>query len=221
VKSSPRIASSENSEAVVLLSGKVNDASGKVPVGASVSYEDLKTGKIIGQATPDPSSGEYKLVLPYGINYGITAKANGFLPSSLHLDLSQMRGRYLELDGRDLAMAPIAKGSTVTVNNLFFELNKATLTAESEPELKRMVQVMLDNVSLRIEISGHTDNTGTDVINDALSQARADAVKIYLLNAGIPSSRIQSKGYGSKKPKVSNDTEEGRAQNRRVEFSIL
>ncbi len=221
VKSSPRIASSENSASVVLLSGKVNDASGKVPVGASVSYEDLKTGKIIGQATPDPGTGLYKLVLPYGTNYGITAKAEGFLPSSLHLDLSQMRGRYLELDGRDLAMAPIAKGSTVTVNNLFFELNKATLTPESEPELKRMVQVMLENVTLRIEILGHTDNTGTDVINDALSQARADAVKIYLLNAGIPAGRIQSKGYGSKKPKVSNDTEEGRAQNRRVEFSIL
>jgi outer membrane protein OmpA-like peptidoglycan-associated protein len=107
------------------------------------------------------------------------------------------------------------------VNNLFFELNKATLTPESEPELKRMAQVMLENTSLRIEISGHTDNTGTDVINDALSQARADAVKTYLLNAGIPSGRIQSKGYGSKKPKVSNDTDEGRAQNRRVEFSIL
>jgi outer membrane protein OmpA-like peptidoglycan-associated protein len=84
-----------------------------------------------------------------------------------------------------------------------------------------MVQVMLDNVALRIEISGHTDNTGTDVINNALSQARADAVKTYLLSAGIPAARIQSKGYGSKKPKVSNDTEEGRAQNRRVEFSIL
>jgi outer membrane protein OmpA-like peptidoglycan-associated protein len=132
-----------------------------------------------------------------------------------------MRGRYLELDGRDLAMAPIAKGSTVTANNLFFELNKATLTPESEPELKRMAQVMRENATLRIEISGHTDNTGTDAINDALSQARADAVKNYLLTAGIPTNRIQSKGYGSKKPKVSNETEEGRAQNRRVEFSIL
>lgn len=221
VKQSPRIASSETSESVVLLSGKVNDAKGKVPSGASVTYEDLKTGKIIGQATPDPGTGQYKLVLPYGTNYGITAKADGYFPSSTNLDLSQLRGRYLELDGRDLAMAPIAKGSMVTVNNLFFELNKATLTPESEPELKRMAQVMLDNAALRIEISGHTDNTGTDVINDALSQARADAVKTYLLTAGIPALRIQSKGYGSKKPKVSNDTDDGRAQNRRVEFLIL
>ncbi|MFD3394377.1 OmpA family protein [Aquirufa sp. OSTEICH-129V] len=221
VKSSPRIASSETSSAVVLLSGKILNSTGMVPGGASVAYEDLKTGKIIGQATPDPSTGQYKLVLPYGINYGITAKADGFLPSSLHLDLSQMRGRYLELDDRDLTMVPIAKGSTMTVNNLFFELNKATLTPESDPELKRMVQVMQDNPSLRIEISGHTDNTGTDLINDRLSQARADAVQAYLLAAGVAQTRIQSKGYGSKKPKVSNETEEGRSQNRRVEFAIL
>jgi outer membrane protein OmpA-like peptidoglycan-associated protein len=221
VKSSPRIASSETSSAVVLLSGKILNATGLVPGGASVAYEDLKTGKIIGQATPDPSTGQYKLVLPYGINYGITAKADGFLPSSLHLDLSQIRGRYLELDDRDLTLVPIAKGSIMTVNNLFFELNKATLTPESDPELKRMAQVMQDNPSLRIEISGHTDNTGTDLINDRLSQARADAVQAYLLAAGIAQSRIQSKGYGSKKPKVSNDTEESRGQNRRVEFAIL
>lgn len=221
VKSSPRIASSETSASVVLLSGKILNATGVVPGGATVAYEDLKTGKIIGQATPDPGTGQYKLVLPYGINYGITAKADGFLPSSLHLDLSQMRGRYLELDDRDLTMVPIAKGSSMTVNNLFFELNQATLTPESEPELKRMVQVMQDNPSLRIEISGHTDNTGTDVINDRLSQARADAIQSYLMSAGIAQARIQSKGYGSKKPKVSNDTEEGRGQNRRVEFAIL
>jgi OOP family OmpA-OmpF porin len=221
VKSSPRITSSEASSAVVLLSGKISNGTGTVPGGASVAYEDLKTGKIIGQATPDPSTGQYKLVLPYGINYGITAKADGFLPSSLHLDLSEMRGRYLELDDRDLTMVPIAKGSSMTVNNLFFELNKATLTPESDPELKRMVQVMQENPSLRIEISGHTDNTGTDLINDRLSQARADAVQAYLLAAGIPQARIQSKGYGSKKPKVSNETEEGRSQNRRVEFAIL
>jgi OOP family OmpA-OmpF porin len=221
VKNSPKIISSEASEAVVLLSGKILNATGVVPGGASVAYEDLKTGKIIGQASPDPNTGQYKLVLPYGVNYGITAKADGFLPSSLHLDLSQMRGRYLELDDRDLTLMPIAKGSSVTINNLFFELNKASLTPESDPELKRMVQVMQENPGLRIEISGHTDNTGTDAINDRLSQARADAVQAYLLAAGIAQTRIQSKGYGSKKPKISNETEEGRSQNRRVEFAIL
>jgi len=216
------IGSSKTSDPVVLLSGKVmNSASNTVPDGASVTYEDLKTGQLLGTAKPDPVSGVYKLVLPYGVNYGITAKANGFLPSSINLDLSKLSGRYLELDERDLTMAPIKKGSSMTVNNLFFELGKANLTPESEPELKRLVQVMTENSSLTIEISGHTDNTGTDEINNKLSQARADAVKNYLLAAGINAARIQAKGYGSFKPKATNETEEGRQANRRVEFAIL
>jgi len=212
----------EASEAVVLISGKVvNTNTGKVPEDATITYEDLKTGKTIGLAKPDPNSGIYKLVLPYGINYGITAKANGMLPSSINIDLSKLRGRYLELDEKDLVMAPIAKGSTVTINNLFFELNKATLTPESEPELKRIVSVLNDNKTLVIEVSGHTDNTGSDEFNNKLSLDRADAVKAYLLNAGIDGNRIKTKGYGKTKPKESNDTEEGRAVNRRVEFVIL
>ena len=212
----------EASEAVVLISGKVmNTQTGKVPEDATITYEDLKTGKTIGLAKPDPNSGLYKLVLPYGINYGITAKAKGMLPSSINIDLSRLRGRYLELDEKDIVMAPIAKGSTVTMNNLFFELNKATLTPESEPELKRIVSVLNDNKTLVIEVSGHTDNTGSDEFNNKLSLDRADAVKTYLLVAGIDGNRIKTKGYGKSKPKESNDTEEGRAINRRVEFVIL
>ncbi len=211
-----------SSEAVVLISGKVlNTQTGKVPDDATITYEDLKTGKTIGLAKPDPNSGLYKLVLPYGVNYGITAKAKGMLPSSINIDLSKLRGRYLELDEKDLVMAPIAKGSTVTINNLFFELNKATLTPESEPELKRIVSVLNENKTLAIEISGHTDNTGSDEFNNKLSLDRADAVKTYLLGAGIDGNRIKTKGYGKTKPKESNDTEEGRAINRRVEFVIL
>ncbi len=222
VKGSPRSVSSEQSEAVVLVSGRVLDPqTGKVPDETNISYEDLKTGKTIGIAKPDPKTGLYKLVLPYGVNYGITAKAKGFLPSSINIDLSKLRGRYLELDERDLVMAPIAKGSSMTINNLFFETGKATLTAESDPELKRIVQVMQENATLQIEISGHTDNTGSDELNNKLSQDRADAVKNYLMNAGVKSDRIRTKGYGKTKPKADNSTEEGRQLNRRVEFAIL
>ncbi|WP_276343919.1 OmpA family protein [Aquirufa aurantiipilula] len=222
VKGSPRSVSSEQSEAVVLVSGRVLDPqTGKVPDETNISYEDLKTGKTIGIAKPDPKTGLYKLVLPYGVNYGITAKAKGFLPSSINIDLSKLRGRYLELDERDLVMAPIAKGSSMTINNLFFETGKATLTAESDPELKRIVQVMQENATLQIEISGHTDNTGSDELNNKLSQDRADAVKNYLINLGVKSDRIRTKGYGKTKPKADNSTEEGRQMNRRVEFAIL
>ena len=222
VGGSTRSVTSQESDPVVLLSGTVlNQQTGKVPEDASVTYEDLSTGKVLGQAKPDPATGKYKLVLPYGKNYGITAKAKGLIPASTNLDLSTMKGRYLELDDRDLSMVPLVKGNTATINNLFFDLGKATLKPESGPELKRILQVMTENKSLVIEISGHTDNTGSDEINDKLSLERANAVKENLLKGGIDTSRIRTKGYGKSKPKADNSTEEGRQINRRVEIEIL
>ena len=220
--SSTRSVTSQESDPVVLLSGTVlNQQTGKVPEDASVTYEDLSNGKVLGQAKPDPITGKYKLVLPYGKNYGITAKAKGLIPTSTNLDLSTMRGRYLELDDRDLSMVPLVKGNTATINNLFFDLGKAILKPESEPELKRILQVMKENIALVIEISGHTDNTGSDEINNKLSLERANAVKENLLKGGIDQARIRTKGYGKSKPKADNATEEGRQINRRVEIEIL
>ena len=220
--SSTRSVTSQESDPVVLLSGTVlNQQTGKVPENASVTYEDLTSGKALGQAKPDPSTGKYKLVLPYGKNYGITANAKGLIPTSINIDLSTARGRYLELDDRDLSMVPLVKGNTATVNNLFFDLGKSSLKPESEPELKRILQVMKENKALVIEISGHTDNTGSDEINNKLSLERANAVKEYLLNGLIESIRIRTKGYGKLKPKADNATEEGRQINRRVEIEIL
>ena len=220
--SSTRSVTSQDSDPVVLVSGTVlNQQTGKVPEDASVSYEDLATGKVLGQAKPDPATGKYKLVLPFGKNYGITAKAKGLIPTSTNLDLTTMKGRYLELDDRDLSMVPLVKGNTATINNLFFDLGKATLKSESAPELKRILQVMSENKALVIEISGHTDNTGSDEINNKLSLERANAVKDYLLKGGIDTARIRTKGYGKTKPKADNATEEGRQINRRVEIEIL
>ena len=222
VNGSTRSVTSQDSDPVVLLSGTVlNQNTGKVPEDAIVTYEDLSNGKVIGQAKPDPSTGKYKLVLPYGKNYGITAKAKGLIPTSTNLDLTTIRGRYLELDDRDLSMVPLVKGNTATINNLFFDLGKATLKPESAPELKRILQVMAENKTLVIEISGHTDNTGSDEINTKLSLERANAVKENLLKGGIDQARIKTKGYGKSKPKADNATEEGRQINRRVEIEIL
>ena len=222
VNGSTRSVTSQESDPVVLLSGTVlNQQTGKVPEDASVTYEDLSNGKVLGQAKPDPTTGKYKLVLPYGKNYGITAKAKGLIPTSTNLDLTTARGRYLELDDRDLSMVPLVKGNTATINNLFFDLGKATLKPESEPELKRILQVMKENNALVIEISGHTDNTGSDEINNKLSLERANAVRENLLKGGIDQARIKTRGYGKSKPKADNATEEGRQINRRVEIEIL
>jgi OmpA-OmpF porin, OOP family len=210
------------SDPVVLVSGKVIDAkTGKVPANSKIIYEDLSNGKELGIATPDPITGIYKIVLPYGKNYGITTKIEGYVGTSQNLDLSKMNGKYLEIEGKDMTVKPVEVGVKVEMNNIFFEFGKATLKPESYPELNRIAEFFKTNKKVISEISGHTDNVGSDEVNNKLSQERADVVRNYLLTQGVPAERITAKGYGKTRPKVDNNTPENQAINRRVEFEIL
>ena len=118
-------------------------------------------------------------------------------------------------------MIPIAVGSTVLLNNIFFESAKAVLKDESMAELNRLLALFEQVPGLVIEISGHTDSVGADEYNLNLSDARANAVRDYLLEKGINEEQITAKGYGETVPVATNDTDEGRQENRRVEFKIL
>ena len=211
-----------SSDPVVLLSGNVFDAkSKKVPANAKVIYEDLTNGQELGVASPDPNSGLYKIVLPYGKKYGVTVVADGYVGSGLNIDLSKM-GKYLEIGGKDLTLIPAESGQKLTLNNIFFEFGKTNLQEESFPELNRLIDFLNNNKAMQIEISGHTDSIGSDEVNNKISQGRADAVKNYLAAQGkISAARIVTKGYGKTRPVATNDTEEVQQANRRVEFLIL
>jgi outer membrane protein OmpA-like peptidoglycan-associated protein len=110
---------------------------------------------------------------------------------------------------------------SVRINNIFFDFNESILKPESYLELDRLYKYLNDNPEINVEISGHTDNVGTEEYNITLSYARANAVKEYLVSKGINLNRIVSKGYGKSKPVATNETDEGRQLNRRVEFKIL
>lgn len=112
-------------------------------------------------------------------------------------------------------------GSTIRLNNIFFDFGKATLRPESFPELDRLVSYMADNKGMEIELSGHTDNVGSKEANLKLSDDRAKAVTEYIVTQGIKAERIKTLGYGETKPVSTNDTDEGKQLNRRVEFTIL
>jgi outer membrane protein OmpA-like peptidoglycan-associated protein len=122
---------------------------------------------------------------------------------------------------KDLYLSPIEVGEVVRINNVFFDFAKATLREESYPELNRVVKFMNDNPSMEIALGGHTDNVGSDPANLKLSEERIQSVKAYIAEQGIDGDRMSAKGYGETKPIASNDTEEGRQQNRRVEFTIV
>jgi OOP family OmpA-OmpF porin len=204
---------------VVLITGKVLNQKTNEPLDATISYNGLVDGKNYGVARTNPATGEYKIVLPYGRNYDFTAGAANFIGVSDNLDLTGV-GEYQEIE-RDLYLVPIEVGATVRLNNIFFETGKAELKKESFVELNRVIKFLKDNPTVKIELSGHTDNVGNKDFNKTLSQKRADAVMNYLSKNGIDTGRLVSKGYGMEKPVADNATEEGKAKNRRVEFTIL
>jgi outer membrane protein OmpA-like peptidoglycan-associated protein len=203
---------------VLIVRGTVRDVSGKI-VPARVSYERLGEHRQLGSALADPVTGAYTLSLPAGEQYGFRAEHEGYYPVSENFDLRGL-AEYRE-EQRDLVLVPIGAGSTVRLNNVFFDFGKAELRPESMAELDRLVAFLASNPAMRIEVAGHTDDRGTDEFNQALSRDRAQAVATYLTARGIAAARLQARGYGRSRPVADNATEEGRQQNRRVEFTIL
>jgi outer membrane protein OmpA-like peptidoglycan-associated protein len=204
---------------VVLIYGNVYNAENNNPIGTEIKYELLSTGEEVGVANSSPSDGSYKIVLPYGKNYGYSAKADGFYSISENINLEEISG-YKEIK-KDLFLAPIEIGEIVRLNNVFFDFNKYELKPESYPELFRVVKFLNDYPNIEVELSGHTDNIGTHEYNQRLSENRANAVAEYLFAKGINRTRIIVTGYGETQPADTNDSEEGRQKNRRVELKIL
>ncbi|MCE3294470.1 MAG: OmpA family protein [Crocinitomicaceae bacterium] len=204
---------------VVLVKGKVLDSKTKMPIpAASVSYEILANGSPVGTASSNPQTGEYMIVLGYGQNYGFSAGSKGYISVSENLDLTKVE-EYREIT-KDLYLTPIEVGSIVRMNNIFFDVAKATLKPESAAELNKVAAVLKDNPGISIEIGGHTDSDGSDDLNKKLSQSRANSVKAYLESLGISAARVTSVGYGEAKPSVPNNSDDNKQLNRRVEFKI-
>ena len=206
---------------VVLLSGNVyNQKTGK-PLMASLVYEILPEGTIAGNGVSNPDDGSFKMVLPYNNNYSIRATADKFFAQSENLNLdSLIQEGYVEVH-KDLYLVPIEIGQVVRLNNVFFDFDKWDLRGESFLELNRVVKLLKENPAIVIEMSAHTDSRGSDEYNFRLSDNRARSVMDYILSKGIDPSRITSQGYGEAMPVATNDTDDGRQLNRRVEFKIL
>lgn len=208
-------------EAVATISGKITDNKNN-PLEAIIRWEDLSTGKVIGELKSNPTDGNYFIVLPMSKNYGYFVSKDKYYPSSGNIDLrKKTKVDVLQNISLTAYQEIIQEGKEVPLKNLFFEYNKSDIKSESFPELNRLVSFLQSNPSLKIEISGHTDNQGLAATNQALSENRAKAVRLYLIEKKIAESRISAVGYGSSKPIASNDNDEGKAQNRRVEIKAV
>ena len=206
---------------VATVSGKLLDKNNK-PVAAEIIWEDLQTGKSVGQSKSDPSDGSFFIVLPLGKIYGYYVDKDEYFPLSNNLDLTKEKKAKDVEENIDLVTFKemIEKGIAVPVNNLFFYVSAHELLPASLPELKRIAKI-IKLKKIKVEISGHSDNTGTEDYNQKLSELRANAVKLFLIKEGCNSDMLSTIGYGSSKPIDLTDTEEGRSRNRRFELKFI
>lgn len=208
-----------SAEKMVHVAGTIIDKKTGKAVSADAQVRIEVEGMPDAVATIDPANGTYELALPPRRHYVVNARATGYYPVYEDLDFTRETGNT-EVP-RDLVIVPIEVGQSIRINNIFFEPAKSVLKKESFAELDRVSAFLRDNPDIKIEIGGHTDNVGKAVTNQKLSQARAKAVADYIIRNGVGKDRVVAKGYGLTKPVASNKTKEGKAMNRRVEFTIL
>jgi OmpA-OmpF porin, OOP family len=205
---------------VVTIKGKVSDENGK-PLNAALKWYELNTNRNIGSLTSNPETGDYIITLPNGTGYSYFAEKEGYYSVSNMVDLTA-ESSFKEMTV-DIIMSSVKtlEQTSIKLNNIYFDFDKFELQPESFTELDRVYKFLSENPDVKIEISAHTDSKGGDDYNLQLSQKRAESVVSYLISKGIDGARLTAKGYGEANPVGDNETEEGRAQNRRVEMRIV
>ena len=182
-----------------------------------LAYIETDQEVAVMKSRPD---GSYQVVLPSGKNYSLSAFAKGYVFHSERFDIAQA-APYQVIE-KNVLLNKLVEKAIITLNNIFFDFDKATLRPESKGDLNNLINLLRQNPTMRIEVRGHTDSKGSDEYNITLSHNRAKSVMDYLIKmGGIDAGRLLSYGYGERMPIASNATDEGRQMNRRVEFKIL
>jgi outer membrane protein OmpA-like peptidoglycan-associated protein len=205
---------------VTYMKGKVFDALDHRLLKAQFELVDLETGRIIFSSFSDSLTGEFLVSIPVNRNYMLNVAKKAYLFFSENFSLKNS----FDADKpflKDVPLQPMMIGNSVVLKNVFFDTDSYALKKESTVELKKVVRLLQTNPEIKIEIGGHTDNTGNLDYNQKLSESRAKAVVDYLISTSVKADRMVSKGYGMNIPVATNDTEEGRAQNRRTELKII
>lgn len=205
---------------VVKIVGEVVNKKDQSPIeGAEVIFQNISDHTVEGHQFSD-INGDFEMSIPSGYKYEIIVKKEGFLNIENHfLDFNDIYDN--DTINYRLEMTPIEVGERIALDNIYFDFDKATLRLESINQLNKVVDFLKENKKVKIELDGHTCSIGQEDYNKELSELRALAVKQYLSNSGISDKRLTSFGFGETQPLESNETDEGREKNRRVEFVII
>ena len=198
----------------------VVDAETNQPINAKVRMKGTDNSTVGSFSLGDGVS-EFVIMSSIAKNYIVYVEMEGYIFENIEISLGGATQTEVK-EEKTIKLRKIKTGEISVLRHVFFDTGKATLTPESSDELDKFVLMMRQNSKAKVEIGGHTDNTGTHDLNVKLSQQRAAAVKNYLTSKGIEAKRVTAIGYAETMPIVSNDDEEGgRSINRRVEFKVL
>ncbi|MES2513041.1 MAG: OmpA family protein [Bacteroidota bacterium] len=207
-------------EKITYVKGLTYNAKTKLPVDASFELIDLETQQSVTSAYSN-SAGEFLVTLTSNHNYLVNVSKPGFLFYSDNFSLKDKVADYSKPYQLQIPLQPIDTG-IIELKNIFFDVNKWDLKAESKAELQKIITFLKANPTLKVEFSGHTDNSGDKVFNKTLSNNRAKAIYDYVIEKGaLTPANLSYKGYGDTKPKAPNDTPENKAKNRRTELKVL
>jgi outer membrane protein OmpA-like peptidoglycan-associated protein/tetratricopeptide (TPR) repeat protein len=198
--------------------GKVYDKKTNAGLPSTVVLTDINSRQIISKLQTD-EQGNYLITLPVGKDYAFNVHRKGYLFYSQNYNIDSTSTD--SVFNVDIPLEPIEANAKIILKNVFFDTKKTDLKPASITELDNVVRLMNENPNMKILIGGFTDNVGKPADNLKLSTGRAVAVVNYLLSKGINNNRLSFKGFGETKPIATNDTEEGRAQNRRTELSVV
>lgn len=198
--------------------GKVYDKKTKAGLPSTVVLTDINSRQIISKLQTD-EQGNYLITLPVGKDYAFNVHRKGYLFYSQNYNIDSTSTD--SVFNVDIPLEPIEANAKIILKNVFFDTKKTDLKPASITELDNVVRLMNENPNMKILISGYTDNIGKPDDNLKLSTGRAVAVVNYLVAKGVNKNRLSFKGFGEAKPIATNDTEEGRAQNRRTELSVI
>ena len=210
---------------IVVVTGKITDLKSSGMIPAKIAFESLtdKTQKYYAKFNPEKK--KFRLVVPGGKKYQFKVSAPGYENNIGFVDYSSVN-TYKEIKFNvglkvKTEVEVAEETEIITLDNIYFDFGKSDIKKECYQELNKIVGLLFENSGIKIEISAHTDNVGSDDFNLKLSQSRAESVLAYLVLNGIQDSRLSAKGFGSTKPIADNNTEQGRQKNRRVEFKII
>ena len=198
--------------------GKVYDLKTGKGLPSGVELIDNSNQQSVTNVQTD-ETGHYFITLPVGKDYTFSVNRKGYL---FYSELYPLSGNPPDSTyKKDIPLQPVELNARVVLKNILFETNSTKLQAISQIEINRLMQLMNENPTLKVQINGYTDNVGKPTDNVKLSEARAKSVVDYLVNKGINTQRLSFKGFGEAKPVTDNSSEAGRAKNRRTEFVVI